>query len=49
MIFEESDCRPTSSISVAVVVPTRFQAQVSLILRYFDINCSQPKLTFERS
>ena len=31
------------------MVPTRFQGQVSLILRYFDINCSQPKLTFEHS
>ena len=28
---------------------TGFQAQMSLILRYFDINCSYPKLTFGRS
>ena len=27
----------------------RFQGQVSLILRYFDINCTQPKFTFEHS
>ena len=37
---------PTSG---AAVVSTRFQGQVSLILRYFDINCTQPKLTFEHS
>ena len=43
----ESDCRPTSSIFWVLVVPTEFQAEVSLILCYLDINCSQPKLTFE--
>ena len=37
---------PTSG---AAVVSTRFQGQVNLILRYFDINCTQPKLTFEHS
>ena len=46
MRCRQSEKNPPEQYSA---VYTWFQGQVSLILHYFDINCSQPKLTFEHS